>query len=271
MASFTTTWAQRQDLPATNPTRRLQRRTPPGVATSGPRAPAAADICPTTGWGQLSYPRAEYLFESVPPTSTRTAKAGLCTNSVIRRSNIWPRPDAPHLSCRPKAATGIWPASAVRVPGAVRAAEHVEQLVQQGPHLLRRLAVPIEPVVDQRDERPPLREQAQLRRPGLRGQPSGHAPLPHPGQSPHLLLAGDQVVSRRPGTGLEFGKAPVRIAYGKNLTTVSNHRWQDTKTEQSVGALDGCLGCAGLVGGSQDWKAGSRARTETGLLKCTLS
>ncbi|MEQ4723706.1 site-specific integrase [Nonomuraea sp. B19D2] len=31
---------------------------------SGPRAPAAADICPTTGRGRLSYPRAEYLFKS---------------------------------------------------------------------------------------------------------------------------------------------------------------------------------------------------------------
>ncbi|MGJ6969692.1 tyrosine-type recombinase/integrase [Streptosporangium sp. G11] len=31
--------------------------------TSGPRAPAAADICPTTGRGRLSYPRAEYLFK----------------------------------------------------------------------------------------------------------------------------------------------------------------------------------------------------------------
>ncbi len=33
------------------------------VPTSGPRAPAAADICPTTGRGRLSYPRAEYLFK----------------------------------------------------------------------------------------------------------------------------------------------------------------------------------------------------------------
>lgn len=31
--------------------------------TSGPRAPAAADICPVTGRGRLSYPRAEYLFK----------------------------------------------------------------------------------------------------------------------------------------------------------------------------------------------------------------
>lgn len=31
--------------------------------TSGPRAPAAADICPATGRGRLSYPRAEYLFK----------------------------------------------------------------------------------------------------------------------------------------------------------------------------------------------------------------
>ncbi|MGP3965345.1 tyrosine-type recombinase/integrase [Nonomuraea sp. 3N208] len=30
---------------------------------SGARAPAAADICPSTGRGRLSYPRAEYLFK----------------------------------------------------------------------------------------------------------------------------------------------------------------------------------------------------------------
>jgi len=30
---------------------------------SGPRAPAAADTCPETGRGRLSYPRAEYLFK----------------------------------------------------------------------------------------------------------------------------------------------------------------------------------------------------------------
>ncbi|MFB9682044.1 tyrosine-type recombinase/integrase [Streptosporangium vulgare] len=32
--------------------------------TTGPRAPAAADICPATGRGRLSYPRAEYLFKT---------------------------------------------------------------------------------------------------------------------------------------------------------------------------------------------------------------
>jgi hypothetical protein len=30
---------------------------------SGRRAPAAAGICPITGRGRLSYPRAEYLFK----------------------------------------------------------------------------------------------------------------------------------------------------------------------------------------------------------------
>ncbi|WP_405149061.1 hypothetical protein OG589_13290 [Sphaerisporangium sp. NBC_01403] len=30
---------------------------------SGPRAPAAADVCSATGRGRLSYPRAEYLFK----------------------------------------------------------------------------------------------------------------------------------------------------------------------------------------------------------------
>ncbi|TMR91501.1 site-specific integrase [Nonomuraea basaltis] len=34
------------------------------AATSGRRAPAAADICPVTGRGRLSYPRAEYLFKT---------------------------------------------------------------------------------------------------------------------------------------------------------------------------------------------------------------
>ena len=33
------------------------------AATSGPRAPAAADIDPVTGRGRLSYPRAEHLFK----------------------------------------------------------------------------------------------------------------------------------------------------------------------------------------------------------------
>ncbi|MEV0151644.1 MULTISPECIES: site-specific integrase [unclassified Nonomuraea] len=32
--------------------------------TAGPRAPAAADVCPITGRGRLSYPRAEYLFKT---------------------------------------------------------------------------------------------------------------------------------------------------------------------------------------------------------------
>ena len=30
---------------------------------TGRRAPAAEDICPATGRGRLSYPRAEYLFK----------------------------------------------------------------------------------------------------------------------------------------------------------------------------------------------------------------
>ena len=30
---------------------------------SGSRAPAEADVCPETGRGRLSYPRAEYLFK----------------------------------------------------------------------------------------------------------------------------------------------------------------------------------------------------------------
>ncbi|GIH78267.1 hypothetical protein [Planobispora longispora] len=34
------------------------------ASTSGPRTPATADICPTTGRGRLSYPRAEHLFKT---------------------------------------------------------------------------------------------------------------------------------------------------------------------------------------------------------------
>ncbi|GAA3141392.1 hypothetical protein GCM10010466_35480 [Planomonospora alba] len=37
-----------------------ERRAP----ASGRRTPAAADICPVTGRGRLSYPRAEYLFKT---------------------------------------------------------------------------------------------------------------------------------------------------------------------------------------------------------------
>ncbi|MEU6718995.1 hypothetical protein ABZ897_46665 [Nonomuraea sp. NPDC046802] len=36
--------------------------------TSGPRAPAAADVDPVTGRGRLSYPRAEYLFKIATAT-----------------------------------------------------------------------------------------------------------------------------------------------------------------------------------------------------------
>ncbi|TMR96834.1 hypothetical protein [Nonomuraea basaltis] len=37
----------------------------PARPASGPRAPAAADICPVTGRARLSYRRAEYLFKTV--------------------------------------------------------------------------------------------------------------------------------------------------------------------------------------------------------------
>ncbi len=43
----------------TGPLFLADRRAP----TSGSRAPAAADICPETGRGRLSYPRVEYLFK----------------------------------------------------------------------------------------------------------------------------------------------------------------------------------------------------------------
>ena len=49
---------------------RLLAAAPPGRSSCRParphlgsRAPAAADICPETGRGPLSYPRAEYLFK----------------------------------------------------------------------------------------------------------------------------------------------------------------------------------------------------------------
>jgi hypothetical protein len=35
----------------------------PRAPVSGSRAPAEADVCPETGRGRLSYPRAEYLFK----------------------------------------------------------------------------------------------------------------------------------------------------------------------------------------------------------------
>ncbi|MFG1965375.1 site-specific integrase [Nonomuraea sp. NPDC049028] len=74
LTSFTA-WAQRQELLATNPARLLPRlltgRTTGPVfltdrraPTSGRRTPTAADICPVTGRGRLSYPRAEYLFKT---------------------------------------------------------------------------------------------------------------------------------------------------------------------------------------------------------------
>ncbi|MFI7643783.1 tyrosine-type recombinase/integrase [Nonomuraea sp. NPDC049400] len=44
----------------TRPVFLADRRAP----ASGRRAPAAADICPVTGQGRLSYPRAEYLFKT---------------------------------------------------------------------------------------------------------------------------------------------------------------------------------------------------------------
>ncbi|WP_200871886.1 tyrosine-type recombinase/integrase [Actinomadura welshii] len=44
----------------TGPVFLADRRAP----ASGPRAPAAADICPATGRGRLSCPRAEYLFKT---------------------------------------------------------------------------------------------------------------------------------------------------------------------------------------------------------------
>ncbi|GAA3098303.1 site-specific integrase [Streptosporangium carneum] len=45
---------------ATGPLFPADRRAP----ASGPRAPAAADVCPATGCGRLSYPHAEYLFKT---------------------------------------------------------------------------------------------------------------------------------------------------------------------------------------------------------------
>ncbi|MEV1248702.1 hypothetical protein ACIBO2_56780 [Nonomuraea sp. NPDC050022] len=93
LVSFTT-WAQRQEFLVTNPARRLERRKPARrgdraipaarilprlltgrtagpvfladrrAPTSGCRAPATGDVCPVTGRGRPSYPRAEYLFKT---------------------------------------------------------------------------------------------------------------------------------------------------------------------------------------------------------------
>jgi site-specific recombinase XerD len=43
------------------------------AAAAGRRAPATDDICPETGRGRLSYPRAEYLFKQASNSMTRTA------------------------------------------------------------------------------------------------------------------------------------------------------------------------------------------------------
>jgi integrase len=43
------------------------------AAAAGRRAPALNDICPETGRGRLSYPRAEYLCKQPPGSTTRTA------------------------------------------------------------------------------------------------------------------------------------------------------------------------------------------------------
>nr|WP_089020113.1 Tn3 family transposase [Micromonospora coriariae] len=43
------------------------------------RAPALGDICPDTGRGRLSYPRAEYLFRQASKLHDRTAPCTPCT------------------------------------------------------------------------------------------------------------------------------------------------------------------------------------------------
>jgi hypothetical protein len=63
---------------------------------SGSRAPAEADVCPETGRGRLSYPRAEYLFKQAAAAHDPHKKAGRSTtSSATPPSSTWPPTDAP--------------------------------------------------------------------------------------------------------------------------------------------------------------------------------
>jgi hypothetical protein len=65
------------------------------AAASGPRAPAAADIYPTTGRGRLSYPRAEYLIKQATAAHDYTRSAGPSTSCDTLPSSTWPSRAAP--------------------------------------------------------------------------------------------------------------------------------------------------------------------------------
>jgi hypothetical protein len=82
------------------------------VPLSGSRAPAEADVCPETGRGRLSYPRAEYLFKQAAAAQTRTRRAGRSTSSATSPSSTWPPTDAPPPSSRPNPGICTWAASA---------------------------------------------------------------------------------------------------------------------------------------------------------------
>ena len=69
---------------------------------SGSRAPSAEDVCPATGRGRLSYPRAEYLSSRRARQSTRTRRAGRCTSCATVPSSTWPPTAVPPPELRAK-------------------------------------------------------------------------------------------------------------------------------------------------------------------------
>jgi integrase len=88
---------------------------------SGSRAPAEADVCPETGRGRLSYPRAEYLFKQA--TAARDPHEKGWTLHQLRHS----APPAPgrRRTHRPRA-PGQIPASAPGQPRPVRPARRAD-------------------------------------------------------------------------------------------------------------------------------------------------
>ncbi|MER7504245.1 hypothetical protein AB0L05_11515 [Nonomuraea pusilla] len=62
---------------------------------SGSRAPAAADICPVTGRGRLSYPRAEYLFKTASAKLDPHRQGWTFISFATARCSISPRPGVP--------------------------------------------------------------------------------------------------------------------------------------------------------------------------------
>lgn len=85
--------------------------------TSGRRAPAATDICPVTGRGRLSYPRAEYLFKTATAALDPHGQGGRSTSSATPPRSTSPPPGAPPPNSRPN------PAPALGQPRALRPAQ----------------------------------------------------------------------------------------------------------------------------------------------------